>query len=675
MFKKTAILCSLMLLFAVASQAATVSGTVQENDSTGVGISGATVTLTPTGGGAALLDTTDATGAFSFANVPGTAAAPVIYRITAAKAGYRVMTGFTRITVNNVTGTFTQNLYLTPTAVVGVHTISGTVRDSIAGSALTPLAGARVILSSRTIAGGTTPVDTVTTGATGGYTFDSVAVGTYTLTVSAAGHAAQTANVTVALANVVQNFKLIHVLTASITGAVTDSATTTGIVGAKVYLLTRTGFGGGTIIDSTVTATGGSYTLANVPSSTAGINYTVRASATDYVTGSANVTVTGEAAQTVNIKLVAILMASISGTVTDSSAAGVAPVAGASITLRTGGGGGGGATVVDSTVTGTDGKYILANVPSGVNYTVRATAAGYVTSNTNITITGTAAQTVNIRLVKIPSGNLYVLVRARADSAAIGGASVAATIGTTVLSGTTGTNGLASFLAVATGNYAITVSAANFTAISSTTTLVANRNDTVKVYLAAAAGGTKTLTGVVKDSASSAVLAHVEVVLTIQGGGIGGAALTLVDSTDATGTYTFTGIPVARNTGRITATLATYRTFTDFAVPIGAANTADNNTFNIFMVKQPNAVISLVNHASGSPDFSMTQKGILRLYNIGDAGSVKVFSMNGKLLYQSAISAHAVRLTIPAGMVKSGSAYIISLTQKNAVYRKQIMMP
>jgi hypothetical protein len=306
---------------------------------------------------------------------------------------------------------------------------------------------------------------------------------------------------------------------------------------------------------------------------------------------------------------------------------------------------------------------------------VRATAAGYVTSNTNITITGTAAQTVNIRLVKIPSGNLFILVSARADSAAISGASIAATIGGTVLSGTTAANGLASFLAVATGNYAITVSAANYTPISSTTTLVANRNDTVKVYLAAAAGGTKTLTGAVKDSATSAVLAHVEVVLVIQGAGIGGAALTLVDSTDATGTYTFAGIPVTRNTGRITATLAGYRTFTDFAVAIGAANTADNNTFNIFIVKQPNAVISPVNHVSGYPDFSMTQKGILYLRNIGDAGSVKVFSMNGKLLYQSAISAHAVRLTIPAGIVKSGSAYIISLTQKNAVYRKQIMMP
>jgi large repetitive protein len=673
MLKKTAIVCSLMFIFAVVAQAATVSGVVKENDSTGTAISGATVTLTPTGGGGtALLDTTGATGAFSFATVPGTAAAPVTYRIVAAKAGYRVMAGYITIRVNNATGTFTQDLYLTPTAVVTVRTISGTVSDSVAGSALTALAGAQVILSQRAGGGNYTGIDTVTTVTNGGYTIDSVAVGTYRLTVSKTGYASQTANVTVALVNIVQNFKLLHVMTGSVTGTVTDSATTTGIVGAKVYLLTA-GFGG-TIIDSATTTTGGAYTIASVPSSTAGINYTVRASATDYVTSSVNVTVTGTAAQTVNIKLVKILMASITGTVTDSSAAGVAPVAGVRITLRTGGGGGGG-TIVDSAFTGTDGKYTIADVPSGVNYTVRAEKATYVTSNTNITVTGTAAQTVNIRLVKIPSGNLYIIVSKRADSTAISGASVSATIGTTVLNGTTGTSGLVSFLAAATGNYAITVSAANFTALSSTTTLIANRNDTVKVFLVAAANGTKTLTGVVKDSASSAVLAHVAVVLTIAGAGIGGANLTLVDSTDATGTYTIAGIPIARNTGRITATLASYRTYTNNAVAIGAANTADNNVLNIFLVKLPTGVISSVKHTSGSPDFSMAQKGILRLSNITNAGMIKVFGMNGKLLYQSAFHARATSVSLPAGMAKSGNAFIVSLTQNSAVYRKQIIMP
>jgi hypothetical protein len=665
-----------MLLFTVAVQAATVSGVVKENDSTGAAISGATVTLTPTGGGGtALVDTTNATGAFSFANVPGTAAVPVTYRINAAKTGYRVMTTFTRIQVNNVAGAFTQNLYLTPTAVVAVRTISGTVNDSVTGSALTALAGARVILSQRTGGGGTTGIDTVTTGTTGAYTIDSVAVGAYTLTVSKAGYAAQTANVTVALVNIVQNFKLLHVVTGSVTGAVTDSATTTGIVGANVYLLTR-GFPA-TIIDSAVTTTGGSYTIANVPSSTAGVNYTVRASAVDYVTSSVNVTVTGAAAQTVNIKLVAIQMASITGTVTDSSVAGVAPVAGVKITLRTGGGGGG-ATIIDSAFTGTDGKYTIANVPSGVTYALRADATGYVTSNTNVTITGTTARTVNIRLVKIPTGSLYILVNKRADSTAISGASVSATVGSTVLNGTTGTSGLVSFLAVATGNYAITVSAANFTPISSTTTLIVNRNDTVRVYLVAATGGTKMLKGTVVDSSSAAKtpLAHVAVVLTVQGAGIGGATLTLVDSTDATGAYAIVGIPASRTTGALTATLTNYRIFTNARVTLGAAATADTTTQRIALIPVQSSIHSpfALSHL-GSPEFNVSSSGFLRLNNFNDAGMVRVFSMNGKTLFKSRIAEHTTSLALPKGLLKSGNLCIISISQSNAIYRKQVLIP
>jgi hypothetical protein len=171
------------------------------------------------------------------------------------------------------------------------------------------------------------------------------------------------------------------------------------------------------------------------------------------------------------------------------------------------------------------------------------------------------------------------------------------------------------------------------------------------------------------------VLAHVAVELVIQNAGIGGAALTIVDSTDGSGNYSFVGLPISRNTGRITATLSGYKTYTNAAVTIGAANTADNTIFNFVMQTVPVGVKSLVSHASGIPDFSMASKGILRLSNMGDAGMAKVFGMNGKLLFQSAINARTTSLALPANMIKSGSAYIVSVTQNSAVYRKQIMMP
>jgi hypothetical protein len=281
-------------------------------------------------------------------------------------------------------------------------------------------------------------------------------------------------------------------------------------------------------------------------------------------------------------------------------------------------------------------------------------------------------------MVKTPSGDLYIIVKARADSSAISGATVTAINGTTTLSGTTASSGLVSFIGVATGNYAITVSAANYTAVSSNTALTNNANDTVKVFLVAAAAGTKTLKGTVVDSSSAtkAPLQHVAVVLTIQGAGVGGGTLTLIDSTDATGAYRIVGIPATRATGSVTATLANYRTYTNNAVALGAANTADTTTLRIALVPTPSSINSpdAMLH-SGVPEFSVSSAGMLRLNNFNDAGVVRVFATNGKLLVKTGIAAHTASLALPGRLLKSGNSYIVSISQKSAVYTRQIMMP
>ncbi len=659
MVRKFSLLMSIIALCVFAVQAATLSGTVKVGDSTGAVIANAVVTLRATGGGGqTLADTTNASGAFSFANVPvGT------YRLVAAKTGYLVANS-TTVQITGATATYTQNLFLVAIGPAVLGKITGTVMDSVAGTAATPLSGAKVILSSGF--GATATRDTATTAANGTYTFDSVALGTYTLTASAANHSGQTATTTIinATARVV-NFKLIGVQTASITGTVTDSATTTAIVGAKVYVLTRGGVA--TIVDSAVTAAGGAFTFS-VPSNT---NYTVRASASAYVTSNMNVTLTGTTGQALTFKLVKIAMASITGTVTDSTASGVAPVANAKVYLRTTGG-----TILDSATTPAAGTYTFTNVPSGVSYTVRATAAGYVTGNINVNVTGTSAVTVNIRLVKTPSANLFVLVKKSSDSTAIAGASVTVS-GTTVLNATTPASGLVAFTGIGIGNYTITISAANFTARSVTTALTANAVDTVKIYLTAAAGGTKVLKGTVVDSssASKAPLAHVAVILTIQGAGIGGGTLTLIDSTDATGAYSIAGIPSTRTGGTITATLSGYRVYTNNALTLGQVNLADTTTFRIALLPVASSVNSPV--AMENPvarGFTMTP-GMLRLSNLRDAGAVRVFSVNGQLLFNSKIAPNTSIVAIPGNLVKSGSVYVVSVSQTNAVYRKQVFVP
>ena len=666
MIRKAGMLLGIIAAGTISLQAATISGTVKEGDSTGAAIANAVVTLTrTTGGGAAMVDTTDASGAFSFDSVVNGS-----YRIRAAKTGYMVM-GNTTVTVSAAATAYTEKLYLTATAPVGTGTIKGTVYDSAAPAAATALSGAQVILSSA----GVRTRDTLVTGAAGTFVFDSVAIGSYSLTVSATGHTAQTLNtLTIARAGdtVSRNVKLLKTVTASITGVITDSSTATGIGGAKVYLLNR--FGGGTIIDSaTSAATTGAYTLSSVPSSSAGTTYSLEVSATGYVTATASVTVTGTAATTANVKLLPVQTASITGTVTDSTAtSGVAALAGVKITLRSGMMG-----VVDSTVTDASGKYTFSKVTSGASYTLRAELAGYTTTNTTVALTGTTARTVNIRLVKIPMGNLLVLVKKQADSTVINGASVTASSGATSLTGTT-VGGLVSFMNINTGNYTITVSAADFTARSVTTPLTANVSDTVKIFLVAATGGTKMLKGVVRDSSATdkAVLAGVRVVLTVQGGGAGAGTLTFVDSTDATGAYTFVGIPVNRTNGSISATHIGYRTYTNNAVTIGQANQADTATFNFKLIKAA-AGINTAGALSLStmPEFNVSSLGLITLNNFNQTGIVKVFGINGKIMYQAALKANTRSIALPANMVKTGNAYIICISQKSVVYQKQVLIP
>jgi len=663
MVRKFSLFLSIVALSVFAVQAATLSGVVKVGDTSGAVIPKAVVTLTTTGGGGGgqtLVDTTDASGAFSFANV-----SVATHRIVAAKTGYLVATA-TTVQITSATASYTQDLFLTAIGPAVLGKITGTVYDSVAGTAATPLSGARIIISSGF--GGGANRDTTTSAANGTYTFDSVALGTYTLTASATGHSSLngTATVTNATARVV-NFKLLQLAMATISGTVTDSATpATTLVGAKIYVLTRGG--AAAIVDSTVTAAGGAFSLS-VPSNA---TYTVRASAADYVTGNINVTLAGTTGQALTFKLVKILMASVSGTITDSSASGVAPLANAKVYLRTNGG-----TILDSAVTPAAGTYTFANVPSGVSYTVRATATGYVTGNTNVNVTGTTAVTVNIRLVKMPSANLFVLVKKSSDSTTISGADVATT-GAAALDAATSTNGVAAFLGVPTGNYTLTISAANYTARSVTTALTANAVDTVKIYLVAAVGGTKVLFGTVVDSssASKAGLQNVKVVLTIQGAGIGGGTLTLIDSTDAKGFYSFVGIPIARTTGTITATLTNYRVFTNTALTMGQVNAADTTTYRIPLLpiqSSVNAPIAL--SKSAIHGFSMSSAGMLRLNNLNDAGLVRVYSMNGKLLFDRKIAANTTLVAMPSNIVQSGSLCIVSVSQTNAVYRKQVFVP
>jgi len=148
----------------------TIDGVVY-NGQTGVGIGGATVSLSPSG----LTTSTNGSGNYSFASV-----APGTYTITASASGFH--SGSASVSVTSGHNSVV-NLKLQPMATTG--SLVGTVK----GSNGKGLAGATVTVSP----GGLSTV----TDSSGSYAFASLLPGTYTVTVSAPGYLTQSATVAI----------------------------------------------------------------------------------------------------------------------------------------------------------------------------------------------------------------------------------------------------------------------------------------------------------------------------------------------------------------------------------------------------------------------------------------------------------------------------------------------
>ena len=651
MFRKISMVLSILAIGALSVQAATISGVVKEGDSTGAVIASAIVTLTSTGGGGTTMrDTTGADGIYSFGSVAiGTR------QVRAAKTGY-LTSAVSTIGITDSTATYTQNLFLVSTSIRA--TVSGTVTDSAAG---TPLAGAKILLRIGTGGFGAAR-DSAVTGANGKYSFDTVPAGSFTLATSATGYISRTitGNITSASPPAF-DIKLVKMLFGSITGTVTDSAAATPIAGAKVYL--RTTGGGGTLLDSAITVANGSYTIMNVQT---GIARTLNAQASGFITKNTAVTVVDTAAMTVNIKLVKILFGSITGTVTDSVAA--TPIAGAKVYLRTTGGGG---TLLDSAITVANGSYTIMNVQTGIARTLNAQASGFIAKNAAVTVVDTAAMTVNIKLVKILFGSITGTVTDSVAATPIAGAKVylrTTTGGGTILdSATTAANGSYTIANVQAG-IARTLRAqdSGFVTKNTAVTVVDTAAMTVNIKLVKILFGS--ITGTVTDSVAATPIAGAKVYLRTTGGGG-----TILDSatTAANGSYTITNVQtgIARTVRAQAAGFITKNT---------AVTVADTAAVTVnFALRTASIAISSIDARAKSrtPDFGIARSGLLRLNNFTDAGVVKVFNSNGKLLYHCAISDHTTFLTLPKSIAKPGNALIVSVTQKNATYRKQIMMP
>jgi large repetitive protein len=644
MVRKIFLILSVFSLCAFTANAATVRGTV--SDTGGNTIVGAIITLVQFGGGGTTLyDTTDTAGAFSITGV-----AAGFHSIAATAPGFVASTPAT-FNVAAAGSTVTRDISLTP--LPAGKTISGTVTDSVLG---TPLAGAKVYLRTGGGGGGTL-LDSATAAANGTYAIDSVQPGTYRLVASAAGHTPKTQlGVVVAATPVTQNFQLVGLPAGIIiSGTVTDSVQGTPLAGATVEL--RMGMGGGTLVKTATAAANGTYSIDSVVPGT----YRLVASAGGHTGKTVTGIVVAAAPITQNFQLVGLPAGIIiSGLVTDSVKG--TPLAGAKVYLRTGGGGG--IVVVDSATTAANGTYTIDSVQPGT-YSLNATAAGHTAKTVNGVVVAAATVTQNFELVGLPAGvAISGTVTDSVRGTPLAGAKVYLRTGgggggTLLDSATAAANGTYKIDSVQPGTYRLVASATNHTTKTVNGVVVAAVAITQNFQLVGLPG--VDISGNVADSSSGMPLSGA-VVRLLQG-------VVLVDSAivAANGSYVLSSVPAG--TYSISASASGHQTKTVTGLVVANASI----TQNFLLVVGVGIVSGKNTSAFGKPEFSMTAARILQLRNFSEQGLVSVFSVSGKLVYRTGITANATAVVLPKTMV--AGAYFVSVTQKNTVYRKQIVMP
>ncbi len=483
----------------------------------GAALSGVTVTLS---GAQAATATTDAQGAYSFANLPAGAA----YTVTPSKPGYDLAPASQSFT--DLGADRTADFSVTPSNVA----LAG--RITVDGAAL---AGVTVALTG-------SKTGAATTDAQGRYSFNVTSEGTYTVAPSKTHYkfapsaltfndpiSAQTAD----FAGTLDRHK--------ISGRVTDGQNN-AVAGVGVTL-------SGAQAAATTTDANGNYAFTNLP---AGGNYTLTAARTNYSLAPSGIAVSDLGADQTADFVATLNRHRISGTA--RSPAGVA-LSGVTVTLS-----GGQAAV---TTTDAQGIYAFPNLPAGGNYVVTAARVNYSLSPVSVPFNDLGAdQTADF------TGTLLdYVVRGRVTAA--GGAALAGV--TVTLSGskagtaTTDANGGYSFTVPAEGSYTVTPSRKHYTFAPTSSTFTNLGGDKTADFDATL--DRHTVSGRIADQSGAGVQG---VTVTLSGSQSGTA------TTDAQGNFSFPNLP-AGGSYTLTAAKANYtfapqaRSFDD----LSSAQTAD----------------------------------------------------------------------------------------------------
>lgn len=604
-----------MTMGLAATNAATISGVVSNAGSTPLaGIYIAFRTTTTAAGTTLARDTTDASGLYSVTcdSTSGT----YVVRSTDPTGVYTMK--YDTVVLDGTDKTVNVQM-----AAIQYSSVSGTVKDSTTGTAIS---GAIVRLGTRRD----------TTDSAGAYSFDSVTTGTNTVSVTATGYVGTSSSITTSGTDPqTVDFKLVTIQYSSVSGTVKDSATGTAIAGAIVRLSTRR--------DTTDSA--GAYSFDSVVT---GAN-TITVSATGYVSKTMQDTIPATA-QTLNIVLSLIQYSSVSGTVKDSATG--TGVAGAIVSLGTGA-----TSKIDTT--DADGKYALDSVAAGI-YTIRVTKTYYVTKTITDTVPATA-QTLDIILTPAILGSVSGKVTDSAAGTPIAGAIVSMGTGVGIASSvdTTDADGKYSFEKITTRTtaYTITVSAAGHQAKSDTVFITDATAKTKDFALAATLYFS--ISGIVTDSATGLPIAKAEVLFR------SAARDTLkIVITDSIGAYTID----SAYTGTTLKVSATGYTVKRVETITGTTTDAQKIDFKLVAAIGIQTVYKLQNRQN-----IVVAGGKLILRNIREAGSIQIFNLRGELVLAKTFP-KCVAFNIELEKSVSRGNYLLKISQKKSVLFRKVLV-
>jgi hypothetical protein len=256
---------------------------------------------------------------------------------------------------------------------VKLNPLSGTITDSASNQ---KIVGAVVRIANRSD----------TTDTAGAYYFDTLPMGVRTLSVSATGYTSKTLNVTISDSALTFNIKLVKIHYGTVSGVVYDSASDVPVAGAIVS------FQNSASIKPDTVGSDGKFEFQKLSFGT----YTLKTSAVGYIGKVQSVVIMQDTTPVkVTVKLSKPILFTVSGKVTDSLTG--AAIRSAVIIVRNASN-----VKVDSAFTDASGQYSIINSVSP-GYQLRISANNYYGKAITLTGTTSAAQTINVQLVMIPT--------------------------------------------------------------------------------------------------------------------------------------------------------------------------------------------------------------------------------------------------------------------------------